>query len=171
MVFISKNLIRKCKWCDKDRMVNRNNQGRHKGYYTTCGSKECLERRYSDTYICVLKGKSKIRETYSCVVCNENFVQESSNHRKYCRECVPNNAWRSRADRYRIGKKQWDKILEKQNGKCALCDKDPEVVDHCHIKGIVRGLLCQSCNINLKFFDRNEDFIRKVFNYCKDSYV
>jgi hypothetical protein len=35
-----------------------------------------------------------------------------------------------------------------QAGACALCSARPErlLVDHCHLSGLIRGLLCTSCN-------------------------
>jgi Recombination endonuclease VII len=86
-------------------------------------------------------------------------------------ECVPDTSWRGRAMRYGIGKPQWDLIFSKQNGKCALCDKNPEVVDHCHKKGIVRGLLCNGCNIKIEILDKDDDFLYKAMRYVGKNYA
>ena len=46
-------------------------------------------------------------------------------------------------------------LWREQNGLCAICGEEPErdlVVDHCHMHGHVRGLLCGSCNSGLGFF-------------------
>lgn len=39
-------------------------------------------------------------------------------------------------------------LWEWQDGRCAWCGYDREslVVDHCHMTGLVRGLLCRGCN-------------------------
>jgi recombination endonuclease VII len=41
-------------------------------------------------------------------------------------------------------------LLEQQSGCCAICNQPPTKtrlhVDHDHLTGIVRGLLCYSCN-------------------------
>lgn len=38
-------------------------------------------------------------------------------------------------------------MLERQGGKCAICEvKEARVIDHCHTTGKIRGLLCYSCN-------------------------
>lgn len=164
MVFVSKNLNRKCKYCEKEPKKNMSS-GRHKGWYRTCGSKECVNAQYKDERVCSSKGRPKDPIDYTCVLCNQVFKACSPNHKRYCKECVPNNSWRGRADRYLIGKKQWDMLLEKQNNKCALCDKFPEVVDHCHKKGIVRGLLCNACNTNLKILDSCPEFLLRAIEY------
>ena len=51
-----------------------------------------------------------------------------------------------------ITKVEYNELLEKQKGVCALCpatdsgDGRPLFVDHCHETGRVRGLLCKQCN-------------------------
>lgn len=55
------------------------------------------------------------------------------------------------ATRYGITPAQYDELMAKQNGVCALCGGPMErpVVDHCHQTGRVRGILCHPCNIKL----------------------
>ena len=42
-----------------------------------------------------------------------------------------------------------DRIGEVQGQGCAICDavSPPLVIDHCHLSGWVRGVLCTSCNV------------------------
>lgn len=169
MVFISKNIFRKCKYCDKEKKKNLTS-GRHKGYYTTCGSKECLRMQYDDHYVCIKKGRLLNPIDMICLVCGEKFIKNSVNHKRYCIVCVPDSAWRGRAMRYRIGKPQWEKMEKEQNGKCALCDRNPEVIDHCHSKGIVRGLLCNTCNILIRILDMDLEFLKKAISYTGGTY-
>jgi hypothetical protein len=170
MAFRSKNLFRKCKYCEKEKKINMSS-GRNKGYYTTCGNIDCLNAQYKDHHVCALKGKIKTTQNLKCKICENEFKRTSSNHKRYCKECVPDKTWRGRAARYLVGKKQWDILIEKQNNKCALCNKIPEVVDHCHKDGIVRGLLCNSCNVNLKILESTDEYILKVFKYIGKSNV
>jgi len=55
------------------------------------------------------------------------------------------------ATRYGITPEQYDGMLARQGGVCALCGGTMErpVVDHCHQTGRVRGILCHPCNIKL----------------------
>ena len=54
----------------------------------------------------------------------------------------------------------WDAMMERQKGLCALCFRPQPVkmsrlfVDHDHKTGRVRGLLCHACNIGLAGFER-----------------
>ncbi len=56
--------------------------------------------------------------------------------------------------KYGLTRDQWDEQLIRQVGRCAICgaafrgDGEPQV-DHDHVTGKVRGMLCQNCNIML----------------------
>src|SRR5262245_3545977 len=54
---------------------------------------------------------------------------------------------------YGISQADYDVLLAKQGGRCAICRKLPEnerlCVDHCHLTGMIRGLLCRQCNFGL----------------------
>lgn len=57
---------------------------------------------------------------------------------------------------YGLTVEEWNHMLIDQAGRCALCDapmKDPHV-DHSHITGEVRGLLCLQCNTMLGRVER-----------------
>lgn len=52
-----------------------------------------------------------------------------------------------------ITPEQYDRLLAKQSGVCAICGRHPDPseprrfhVDHCHSTGRVRGILCGQCN-------------------------
>jgi hypothetical protein len=56
--------------------------------------------------------------------------------------------------RYGISPAEYDALLEKQGGTCAICrmrSKGRLCVDHCHVTGMVRGLLCNECNTALGY--------------------
>lgn len=74
---------------------------------------------------------------------------------------------------------EFDKILAKQNGVCAICEQ-PETarnrktgelrslaVDHCHRKLHVRALLCSSCNRMLGLSKDNPSVLRKAADYLE----
>lgn len=62
----------------------------------------------------------------------------------------------------------------KQQGKCLLCKTDLSleglsgnraVVDHCHVDGHVRGILCNECNRGLGYFKDNKDTLMNAIKY------
>lgn len=167
MVFVSKNdnYFRKCKWCDNQAKKNIRPDGRNKGYYRTCGSDKCLKSQYQSRLVCAAKGNARNLPDYTCRCCENIFTPTAPPHKKYCLECAPDEKWRGRCRRYGIGKKGWLKILAKQNGLCALCDRIPEVVDHCHNSHVVRGLLCNYCNTHIARMDNDTEWLKKVLNY------
>lgn len=75
---------------------------------------------------------------------------------------------------YGITLKEFDEILDRQNGLCAVCNGTAEKskynrfhVDHDHATGKVRGLLCHYCNITLGMVNDNPDTLQKLINYLK----
>lgn len=75
--------------------------------------------------------------------------------------------------RYGIGSADVLAILESQNGKCALCPKSlvfPDKgthLDHDHLTGRIRGVLCKQCNTGLGNGRDSLDFIRKLIIYLQ----
>lgn len=53
--------------------------------------------------------------------------------------------------RYGIGAAEYAALLEKQGGVCPICVEAPRLpsVDHDHDSGVVRGILCRTCNAAL----------------------
>ena len=78
--------------------------------------------------------------------------------------------------RYGIDHDQYDAILAAQGGRCAICRRTPDeagmpkhwngylCVDHCHDTGVVRGLLCNDCNIAIGRI-RTPDLLRAAADY------
>jgi hypothetical protein len=51
---------------------------------------------------------------------------------------------------YGMSLADYDAKLAAQNGGCAMCGrkfKRSLCVDHCHVTGLLRGLLCRGCNV------------------------
>ena len=73
---------------------------------------------------------------------------------------------------YNLTQEDYERLLEGQNGQCAICGKKKPggnrkhfSVDHCHKTGKVRGLLCYSCNISLGLMGDNPETVQSAYDY------
>ncbi|UZV40001.1 recombination endonuclease [Leptolyngbya phage LPP-2, strain SPI] len=107
---------------------------------------------------------------------NKNRTQKDG-YSHYCRDCS-NRYYKQRKreyhykNRYGMSLSDYEKLFQLQDGKCAICrTKQPEgrllVVDHCHVTGDVRGLLCPKCNTGLGQFNDNSDLLKAAVNYIE----
>jgi len=63
-------------------------------------------------------------------------------------------------------------LVDRQNNKCAICEQSPKagtelVVDHCHTRKQVRGLLCGHCNIVLGILENNQSILERAITYAR----
>lgn len=77
---------------------------------------------------------------------------------------------------YKMTIEQYDSILKSQGGVCAICGtSDPGKnawgttsefhVDHDHLSGEIRGLLCIKCNVGLGKFSDDVYMLDKAIDY------
>jgi hypothetical protein len=73
---------------------------------------------------------------------------------------------------YGVSFAEYDSMLQKQNGVCAICSSPPPShhkkrlnIDHCHSTGRVRGLLCDACNRALGLLKDSPDLMLKAISY------
>ena len=98
-----------------------------------------------------------------CESCGVKYVPTSTKQR-WCTTCNPGGKWTGRLQRYGVSEPIWNSMLASQGGNCAICEKTPTVVDHDHKTGLVRGLLCYSCNLKLSGIDDSE-WLKKARSY------
>lgn len=129
-----------------------------------------------------------------CNVCGvEKNISDFYNGRNKCKDCTNAAARKIRIDeperyakykkrhneylkekRYGITQDQFNKMLVDQNNMCKICGnkfkstKDTHI-DHCHNSNVVRGILCNSCNMALGQFNDNTDIMDKAIKYLEKS--
>jgi hypothetical protein len=73
--------------------------------------------------------------------------------------------------KYGVTEVQYQRMLRRQNGVCAICKAHPNgaslCVDHCHATGKLRGLLCHACNIGISKFDDDPNVVRMAAGYLE----
>lgn len=80
------------------------------------------------------------------------------------------NDQRARLKRkYGLSESQVNAMRAAQGGKCAICQRSTSrlFIDHCHTKGNVRALLCQTCNTFLGWYERKADTILRFQRYIE----
>jgi hypothetical protein len=129
--------------------------------FKTC-SKCGLTKPLSDFY--------KFKYSYSgkasvCKICD---CKRSLKYRKENPKVIRNvhlNYW------YKISLDQYNELFENQKGCCAICGKHQSQfskslsVDHDHVTGKIKGLLCGNCNRGLGYFMESTELLRNAFEY------
>ncbi len=125
---------------------------------------------------CTCRVPKKLDEFHKC-------ANSSDGHMYECKPCSKirrtERHLRSRYDDlvrrrfylYGITKDQYEDLLVKQNGVCAICLsldlKKTLCVDHDHQTGRIRGLLCSKCNKGLGLFGDTRDLLLKAVKYLE----
>jgi len=92
------------------------------------------------------KVKSRVGGVRVCEACQTPL--EAPGKRRKCRACIDRVRLLRRLKQYDLSEEQYTGMSKAQDGLCAICGTAEElVIDHCHQTGIVRGLLCSSCNL------------------------
>ena len=100
--------------------------------------------------------------------------------REWNRKCARKNATKYKCNVYGISVEEYEIMAEEQGGLCAICGK-PETakhndgktrglsIDHCHVHGAVRGLLCGRCNTGLGLFGDSVRVMNQAIDYINKS--
>ena len=106
-----------------------------------------------------------------------NYTKHKKQHNKRNRKYKDANKDKIREcelkRKYNITALEYDRLLIKQNGVCAIC-YNPDLithnrlaVDHNHLTGKVRGLLCFRCNTTLGQMQDNPTLLRNAAAYLE----
>lgn len=77
--------------------------------------------------------------------------------------------------KYGMTHADYEDLLAKQNGACAVCKSTtPNTdriknfpIDHCHVTGKVRGLLCSRCNRAIGLLQDKVELLEAAVEYLK----
>jgi len=128
----------------------------------------------------------------TCYVCKtEKPLSQFGFHRNrkdgkqtYCMDCAKINQTKWYYSRkFGISIEERDELLRKQDGRCAICKKfinfteqgrgqktgNDAVIDHCHGKGHIRGVLCGYCNTGLGSFKDDLHNLAEAFLYIQND--
>lgn len=124
------------------------------------------ERRVRDT-LWMKEDRRRNREKYL-------RIERSSRAKAKIRLGV--EGWKKRSKSYNLKKYSlsliaFENLLASQKNSCAICygspgNKNGFHVDHNHVTGQVRGLLCHTCNQGMIAVDRVSDWFEKAKQYA-----
>jgi hypothetical protein len=131
-------------------------------------------------------------QTIECKKCSDDlpldnfYFNKNGKYKKQnvCKKCM--NIYDYRTDKnhklkraYGITLEQYEKLLSKQDGKCAICSIDNNgkyrnkprafAVDHCHTTGKIRGLLCSDCNTGIGLLKDNVNYLELAIKYLNKN--
>ena len=144
-----------------------------------CGDKCRYKQRH--------KKRTGVIVPETCLRCGV-AIQNLNGRRKYCTVRCRDRAKLDRLPSYAASRRnqmllktygitleEYDAMVVAQDGQCAICKgKDPRSptavwsVDHCHISGKVRALLCSCCNRGLGQFQDDVSLVRKAVAYLEE---
>ncbi len=134
--------------------------------------KECLE--------CQTDISGTHYRTVRCKPCQKKRNREGANERRrnsYTSYYKLYDRNRYILKRFGLSPEEYQLLLEKQDGRCAICDRTPEevddgrmlAVDHDHETGEIRGLLCRPCNTGIGQLGDNPARIKRALDYLEKN--
>jgi hypothetical protein len=161
MIIQSDSLERRCNVCFVIKPLSEfyNDKTRNLGKSYTC--KTCKNNKVK-----------KYRSSLSDEVLLErglttNKIRRKRYYRKYKNTIIKKYTLQKR---YGLTIEQLNEMKHKQKDMCAICGRKIKlVVDHCHKKNKVRGLLCSNCNSGLGMFNDDIDCMKKAIKYLEGS--
>lgn len=95
---------------------------------------------------------------------------------KHRTQTNPTYRRREALKKYNMSIEDYNKIYEQQKGICLICKGNfPNgtnkglVVDHCHTKGHVRGLLCNPCNQAIGMLKHDILILEEAIRYIQNG--
>lgn len=72
--------------------------------------------------------------------------------------------------KYGLREKDYNIMYDLQEGLCKICSSNLTlVVDHCHSTNVIRGLLCNNCNMGLGAFRDSGELLLKAIEYLQTA--
>ena len=87
----------------------------------------------------------------------------------YCKECRSRRGAETHLKRmYGLTRAELEALVGAQGGLCAICESKPAAhVDHDHVSGKIRGVLCFTCNVALGQLKDDVALFRKAIDYLE----
>lgn len=111
---------------------------------------------------------TKVRAGKEKFCCNECYRQY---RKKYSYNPKERNVLYQKKTKYGLTESEYKELFKTQDNKCLICgdsfDNTKAFVDHDHLTGKVRGLLCTRCNSLLGMCKDNVDILKSAITYLE----
>jgi hypothetical protein len=121
------------------------------------------------------KDRPTVQYVPQCKACNalkakKRYWEDPEGHKEKTKNWVKNNREKCRVifrkHRYKISDVDYQKMKSDSAGLCAICSSSEKLfIDHDHITGKIRGLLCRTCNLGLGHMRDSALNLRKSIDY------
>ena len=110
-----------------------------------------------------------------CSICEEykpwaNFgilAKGVRGHRSQCKGCF---SILQKKYRYGLLPRKYKEMKRRAGDICEICGNERELVlDHCHKTSVIRGLICNRCNMGLGLVDDSSTRLIKLMGYLKSG--
>ena len=138
-------------------------------------TKECISCNKVKSLEEFCQSKS-IYKSKKCKKCAAKYTREQRLRKPRSRDTRRNDALKRK---YKMTLLDYNKLATEQDNLCLICKNKQTtilrgveiglVVDHNHITGKVRGLLCTNCNAGLGWFKENTEYLKEAINYLEKS--
>ena len=139
--------------------------------YAYVVNKKCssctIEKKISDFYI----DKRRNSPRSICKKCQQGFNSKWRTENEDAWKQINRKSqerWRLK-NVYRISEDELKILKDRSDGQCEICKvREADCIDHCHRLGIVRGLLCDKCNLAIGLIGENIATLNNAIEYLND---
>jgi len=175
---------RTCRKCKKEKALNEFDINDNGHFRLLC--KQCMIEKNNPKKICKICKKEKLLEDFVKVtsrcrnerrdICKDCARQLAKNHGvTEERKAIVKNA-KLKAT-YGITLEQYNTMIVNQGNRCKICNKsfinEDKIlrinIDHDHITGKIRGILCSKCNSILGYASDNITILMNAVKYLEDN--
>lgn len=126
--------------------------------------REWSKQRRPDGVVCLDCGQ---------LLTDENGHRDQARRTGWTSRCTDCCRHHMRLSKYGLDHAAVAALLERQRHACAICgvriDDRTLRVDHCHATGVVRGLLCDPCNLGLGLLEDESTTLRRMADYLEQA--
>ena len=159
---------RTCRKCELTKPIDQFSKGDGGNLRKVC--KDCKAEQHRQWRARNTEHVQEWHRDYNKTPDRKKALQDRSRRRYHEQQQRESRYERRLIKAYNLTRAAYDAKLAEQNGGCAICGNQCKTgrtlaVDHCHVTGQVRGLLCANCNRGIGWLQDDQTLIRAALEY------